>query len=71
MREGEDAYKAIVDEARKRKADTIVLGSHGRTGRSARRFLLRMCANLHQVYTQRGLTEESTRLQRYLVALAR
>lgn len=38
---------------------------------SARRFLLRMCANLHQVYTQRGLSEESTRLQRYLVALAR
>jgi regulator of sirC expression with transglutaminase-like and TPR domain len=38
---------------------------------SSRRFLLRMCANLHQVYTQQDRSEEATRLQRYLVALAR
>ena len=29
---GEDPYKLIVAEAAKRKVDTIVMGSHGRTG---------------------------------------
>lgn len=27
-----DAYEMIVDVARKKKADTIIMGSHGRTG---------------------------------------
>jgi regulator of sirC expression with transglutaminase-like and TPR domain len=38
---------------------------------SARRMFLRICSNLHQIYTERGRTEETTRFQRYLVALAR
>ncbi len=36
-----------------------------------RRLLLRICANLHQIYLQLELADEATRLQRYLVALAR
>jgi regulator of sirC expression with transglutaminase-like and TPR domain len=35
------------------------------------RTLLRVCANLHQVYTQLELHYETTRVQRYLIALAR
>ncbi|MDB6058169.1 MAG: uncharacterized protein JWO95_2013 [Verrucomicrobiales bacterium] len=35
-----------------------------------RRILLRMCANLHQIYTQTKATADSERLQKYLVALA-
>lgn len=38
---------------------------------SARRILLRICANLHQIYTQLDAPEEIARLQRYLVALAK
>jgi regulator of sirC expression with transglutaminase-like and TPR domain len=38
---------------------------------SSRRLLLRLCANLHQIYLQLELPDEATRLQRYLVALAR
>jgi regulator of sirC expression with transglutaminase-like and TPR domain len=38
---------------------------------SARRFLLRACSNLHQVYQRLELAAETMRLQRYLVALAR
>ncbi|MEO6034254.1 MAG: transglutaminase-like domain-containing protein [Verrucomicrobiota bacterium] len=38
---------------------------------SSRRILLRICANLHQIYTQLGSHEEIARLQRYLVALAK
>jgi regulator of sirC expression with transglutaminase-like and TPR domain len=38
---------------------------------TSRRLLLRICANLHQIYLQLELAEEGTRLQRYLVALAR
>jgi regulator of sirC expression with transglutaminase-like and TPR domain len=38
---------------------------------TSRRFLLRICANLHQIYLQIELAEEATRLQRYLIALAR
>ena len=37
---------------------------------SARRILLRICANLHQIYAQLEWEEEIHRLQRYLVALA-
>jgi regulator of sirC expression with transglutaminase-like and TPR domain len=61
------------------KADCIqylVSGSHGLQDEflapvSTRRMLMRICSNLHQIYTQMELTEETTRLQRYLVALAR
>lgn len=38
---------------------------------STRRILMRICSNLHQIYSQMELPEETTRLQRYLVALAR
>ena len=38
---------------------------------STRRTLMRICSNLHQIYCQMELAEETTRLQRYLVALAR
>jgi regulator of sirC expression with transglutaminase-like and TPR domain len=38
---------------------------------SARRMFLRICSNLHQIYTEQGKAEEVTRFQRYLVALAR
>lgn len=61
------------------KADCIqylVSGSHGLQDEflapvSTRRLLMRICSNLHQIYSQKELTEETTRLQRYLVALAR
>ena len=36
-----------------------------------RRFLLRVCANLHQIYLQSGRDERTIRMQRYIVALAR
>ena len=36
-----------------------------------RRLLLRICGNLHQIYLRLELVEETTRVQRYLVALAR
>jgi regulator of sirC expression with transglutaminase-like and TPR domain len=36
-----------------------------------RRILLRICANLHQVYTQKKSAPQAERLQRYLVALAK
>jgi len=38
---------------------------------SPRRLLLRVCANLHQIYLHLNLSEEATRLQRYIVALGR
>jgi regulator of sirC expression with transglutaminase-like and TPR domain len=38
---------------------------------SSRRTLLRICANLHQIYAQLEWPEEINRLQRYLVALAK
>jgi regulator of sirC expression with transglutaminase-like and TPR domain len=38
---------------------------------SSRRMLLRICGNLHQTYLQLQRSEETTRIQRYLVALAR
>ena len=38
---------------------------------SSRRLLLRVCGNLHQIYLHLEQGEEATRLQRYLVALAR
>ena len=38
---------------------------------SPRRVLLRVCSNLHQIYAQLELTDESSRLQRYIVALAK
>lgn len=61
------------------KADCIqylVSGSHGLQDEflapvSTRRMLMRICSNLHQIYGQREMADETTRLQRYLVALAR
>ena len=38
---------------------------------SPRRMLLRMCANLHQIYLHNEQPEETARFQRYLVALAK
>jgi regulator of sirC expression with transglutaminase-like and TPR domain len=38
---------------------------------SPRRMLLRICGNLHQIYVHLGQGEAATRLQHYLVALAR
>jgi regulator of sirC expression with transglutaminase-like and TPR domain len=38
---------------------------------SPRRILLRICGNLHQIYLHLEQAEAATRLQRYLVALAR
>lgn len=38
---------------------------------SPRRLLLRVCGNLHQIYLHLEQNEAATRLQRYLVALAR
>jgi len=38
---------------------------------SPRRIFLRICSNLHQIYLGLGLKDNATRLQRYLVALAR
>jgi len=38
---------------------------------SPRRLLLRICSNLHQIYQRLEEPAEATRLQRYLVALAR
>lgn len=32
VHQGEEPYKFIIDEARQREADIIVMGSHGRTG---------------------------------------
>src|SRR6185436_11866463 len=61
------------------KADCVQFllnGNHGLredflTPVSTRRLLMRVCSNLHQVYLQLEKPEETTRLQRYLVALAR
>ncbi len=36
-----------------------------------RRMLLRMCANLHQIYLHNAQTDAASRFQRYLVALAK
>ena len=38
---------------------------------SPRRILLRVCSNLHQIYLHLEKAEDATRVQRYLVALAR
>ncbi len=38
---------------------------------SPRRMFLRICSNLHQIYTELGKGGDVTRFQRYLVALAR
>jgi hypothetical protein len=38
---------------------------------SSRRILLRICAQLHQIYTQQKSPVQIERLQRYLVALAK
>ncbi len=60
------------------KADCIkylVYTNHGLqdgylTPITPRRMLMRMCANLHQIYLQLESAEDASRLQRYLVALS-
>lgn len=47
------------------------LGAEALHPLSARRTLMRMCGNLHRIYCHRRDAAEATRLQRYLVALAR
>lgn len=41
------------------------------TPMSPRRILLRMCSNLHQIYTNLGRAPECERFQRYIVALSK
>ena len=61
------------------KADCLQFLAHGSLGLAEdslapvnpRRMLLRVCNNLHQIYQRLELAAEATRLQRYLVALAR
>jgi regulator of sirC expression with transglutaminase-like and TPR domain len=61
------------------KADCVKYLLHTRDGFkesylapvTGRRVLLRICSNLHQIYTQLNLGEESSRFQRYIVALAK
>jgi len=61
------------------KADCVqylVQGNYGLkedclTPVTPRRMLLRSCGNLHQIYLQLEKVDETTRVQRYLVALAR
>lgn len=36
-----------------------------------RQVLLRVCTNLHQIYAHHGIPDETTRVQRYIVALAK
>jgi regulator of sirC expression with transglutaminase-like and TPR domain len=38
---------------------------------TSRKLLLRVCGNLHQIYLRLDKTEAATRLQRYMIALAR
>jgi regulator of sirC expression with transglutaminase-like and TPR domain len=38
---------------------------------SPRRILLRMCANLHHIYTSHELADETSRMQRYIIALSK
>ena len=38
---------------------------------SSRKILARVCGNLHQIYAKLGQTDEATKIQRYLIALAR
>jgi len=61
------------------KADCVQYLTHGNYSLrdeylapvSPRRLLLRVCGNLHQIYLQLEQAQEATRLQRYLIALAR
>ena len=61
------------------KADCVKYLVHTRDGFkesylspvTGRRTLLRMCSNLHQIYSQLSLADEMSRYQRYIVALAK
>lgn len=61
------------------KADCVKYLVHTRDGFkesylspvTGRRTLLRMCSNLHQIYSQLSLSDEVARYQRYIVALAK
>jgi len=62
-----------------RKADCVQFLQHAGQGSvegylapvTPRRMLLRMCANLHQTYSLLEMPDEATRIQRYIVALAK
>ncbi len=61
------------------KADCVKYLLHTRDGFkesylapvTGRRMLLKMCSNLHQIYTRLSRSDEMARCQRYIVALAR
>ncbi len=61
------------------KADCVQYLTHGNYSLrddylapvSPRKLLLRVCGNLHQIFLQLERAQEATRLQRYLIALAR
>ena len=61
------------------KADCVKYLVHTRDGFkesylspvTGKRTLLRMCSNLHQIYSQLSLSDEMARFQRYIVALAK
>jgi len=61
------------------KADCVKYLLHTRDGFkesylapvTGRRTLLRICSNLHQIYGDLSLSDESARFQRYIVALAK
>jgi regulator of sirC expression with transglutaminase-like and TPR domain len=61
------------------KADCVQYLTHGNYSLrdeylapvTPRKLLLRVCGNLHQIYLQLEQAQEATRLQRYLIALAR
>jgi regulator of sirC expression with transglutaminase-like and TPR domain len=38
---------------------------------SPRQFLMRVCSNLHKIFLQRDMSDRATRMQRYLIALAK
>jgi len=38
---------------------------------SSRRMLLRLCSNLHRIYSDLGISEETARAQRYIIALSK
>ncbi len=76
----EEIYVDVFNRGRfLKKADCVQYLQHGNYSLrddflspvSPRRMLMRICSNLHQIYTNLEKGEETTRLQRYLVALAR
>ena len=76
----EEMYIDVFNRGRfLKKADCVQFLQHGNYSLrddflspvSPRRILMRICSHLHQIYTNLENSDETTRLQRYLVALAR